>query len=352
MDEVQVTELEPSEEQKWDAFVVGHVHSNLYHTLVWRNLIQDVFGHHPIYLLSKRRGVITGGLPLFHVKVPFIGSKLISLPYDIGSGGALTDDEESAQALICEAISLAKHLQVDFLQLRGKSTIPEREALGLQESSPVLISEMNLSTEQAALAAMSKDHRKGIRKAETRGVTVREASSWEDFQKFFNVYLEVFRDFGTPAYGEKYFHLIFKRLLPIGAVRLLLAEIQGQCVGGLLLFCGGQNLVSKFAVCLPQYVDRRAYVLLYWEAIKVGLGLGFRRLSWGTSSKDQQGLIAFKKGWGSLTQPAFLLSAAIQGSVPNIETYYDSNGLARRLWKKTPRFITRMAGPPLNRWYC
>ena len=344
--------LASHEEQGWENFVKSHPAANLYHSLLWRDVIEKIFHHRPIYLIAEGQQGVTGILPMFLVKMPVLGSKLISLPYDIGSGGPLANDESSELVLTQRAIELAKEFQVQYLQLRCGTPMASIENLGFQVDEPVLISEMELSGEEEVLAGFSKDHRKAIRKAETRGVQIRTAHSLEDFENFYQVYLVVFRDFGTPPYGGDYFPVLHERLASTGAVRLLLAEVDGRCIGGLLLFCWGKNLVSKFAACLPQFVDKRAYPLLYWRAIQLGMELGCRRLSWGTSSRDQTGLIAFKEGWGSKTHPALVYSLPIQSQMPSLAKYYDSDGFERRVWKKLPIGVTSVIGELLNRWFC
>jgi FemAB-related protein (PEP-CTERM system-associated) len=347
-----VRELGETETEGWTKFVTAHPEANLYHTLVWRDVVREAFGHQPIYLLCEQRGAVCGVLPMFLVKFPLVGSKLISMPYDIGSGGALAVDEASECALVKQAMALAYELQVNYLELRYASQRPVIESLGLQCSEPVLISDMELDTEAQVWARLEKDHRKAIRQAENRGVTIREANSPEDFYGFYQVYLRVFRDFGTPPYGANYFSTLWQRLHASKMVRLLLAYIDQRCVGGLLLFCWGKNLVSKFAVCLPEAVPLRAYVALYWRAIQLGLELGYRRLSWGTSSRDQSGLIEFKERWGASSRPAVFYNLPMKGNVPRIEKYYDSGGLARRLWRMLPLSTTRVVGGFLNRWFC
>ena len=343
---------------KWTEFVTAHPAANLYHTLLWRDLVIEIFGHRPVYLLAERGGEVCGALPMFFVKAPLLGSKLISLPYDIGSGVALTidgapnDADAVERALVESAISLARRLKVNHLELRCGYERPALAHLGLQRDEPVLISEMELDDEAAVLARLKEDHRKAVGKAERRGVTVREAESLADYRAFYEVYLRVFHDFGTPPYGAGYFPALWRRLHPSGASRLLLAEVGGRCVGGLLLFCWGRNLVSKFAACLPEAVPLRAYVALYWRAIQLGLRLGYRRLSWGASSRGQKGLIEFKERWGARSRPAVIYSLPVKRGVPAIEKYYDTEGLTRRLWRALPLDATRAGGGIINRWFC
>jgi lipid II:glycine glycyltransferase (peptidoglycan interpeptide bridge formation enzyme) len=141
-------------------------------------------------------------------------------------------------------------------------------------------------------------------------------------------------------------------LQPAGHVKILLSYVDGKCAGGLVLFGWGKNLVSKFAACLPHAVPLRAYAALYWRAIQLGIQLGYERLSWGTSSRDQTGLIEFKERWGAVTRPAVLYSLPVRGSIPDISKYYDSTGMERRIWRKLPIPLTQAGGRVLSRWFC
>jgi FemAB-related protein (PEP-CTERM system-associated) len=350
--DVIVRPLGEGDTDAWTGFVAAHPDATLYHTLIWRDVIHEVFGHRPLYLVCRTGNQISGVLPLFEIRAPLLGSKLISLPYDVGSGGALVIDPGAERALFERAIEVARELRATYLEVRCALPRPVLEDLGMRRSEPVLISDMLLDGEEQVRRRVASDHRKAIRKAETRGVTVREATTLEEFQRFYDVYLRVFRDFGTPPYGATYFPTLWRQLFPSRGVRLLLAFHAERCVGGLLLFCWGRNLVSKFAACLPEAVPLRAYAALYWQAICLGLAEGYRRLSWGTSSRDQTGLIEFKERWGAQSLPAQVYTLPIGGRVPSLERYYDANGLAQRLWRRLPVWATPWLGGPLNRWFC
>jgi hypothetical protein len=347
-----VREIGPSDTDRWTEFLLSHPPANLYHTPLWRDLLTEVFGHRPLYLAAEIEGSVSGILPLFLVRAPLLGSKLISIPYDIGAGGALAADPVSERCLVQRAIGIAQEMKVNYLELRCGSPRDFLEPLGFQRSEPVLISEMPLGAEEQVWLRAEKDHRKAVQKAANRGIEVREATSLEHFREFERVQLQVFRDFGTPPYGSNYFPALWRRLLPAGHVRILLSYLEGRCVGGLVLFGWGQNMISKFAACLPEAVPLRAYAALYWRAIQLAIQLGYQRLSWGTSSRDQTGLIEFKERWGATTRPAVLYTLPVRGTAPDISKYYDSTGLERRLWRKLPIPVTQFGGGILSRWFC
>jgi len=349
---VGVRQLNASDERQWTGFLTTRPEANLYHTPLWRDFITSCFNHEPLYLLAERAGAVSGILPLFLVRNAFLGSKLLSLPYDVSSGGALAFDDESERALYEHAIAEARRLRVGFLEFRSDRPRPVLDDLGLIRSEPVVISEMELDGKSSVWQRVAEDHVKALRKARNRGVEIRLAGTRQEFADFYRVYLEVFRAFGTPPYGVRYFDLLYERLHPTEHVKIFLAFVDGSCVGGLQLFCWGRNLVSKFAACLPEAVPRRAYAALYGAAIEYGLQAGFARLNWGSSSRSQAGLIAFKEGWGALGRPAVLYSLPVRGSVPDVARYYDPDGVRKRIWRKLPLPWTRIVGHSLNRWFC
>ena len=91
---------------------------------MWRDTIAGIFGLRPLYLAAEAEGKITGVLPMFHVRAPFLGSKLISIPYDIGSGGALASDSASELLLVERAIEIAQEKKVNYLELRYGTPVP------------------------------------------------------------------------------------------------------------------------------------------------------------------------------------------------------------------------------------
>ena len=115
---LEVRELTGSQEGAWTQFVGAHPDATLYHTVEWRDFIQAVFGHRPVYLTCASNGRVRGVLPMFLVRWPFLGSKLISMPYDIGSGGALALDQDAERCLVEGALALARQSRVRFVELR------------------------------------------------------------------------------------------------------------------------------------------------------------------------------------------------------------------------------------------
>src|SRR5262245_2290645 len=162
---VSVREVASQDTARWEDFLAKSAGANLYHTPLWCDVVKECFGHTPLYLLSERAGQVTGVLPLFLIRNPILGRKLISMPYDIGSGGAIAADPESEGALAEQSVSLARNYGAKFLELRPSRPQPVLADLGFRRSEPVIISDMELDSQTAVWGRVSKDHIKAIRKA-------------------------------------------------------------------------------------------------------------------------------------------------------------------------------------------
>jgi hypothetical protein len=349
---VRVRRLAEADASRWTDLVAAHPGATLYHSLLWRDVVQKVFGHAPWYLIGERDGVLVGVMPMFRVRMPFVGDKLVSMPYDLGAGGPLAVDQDAECAMMEFAVDLARSLGVGWLECRTGSPRESLERLGLMRTEPAVMSEMVLQPGQDPWRSVSPDNRQSIRKAANRGVTVREAVSLEDYGAFYQVYLRVFRDFGTPPYGRRYFPTVYRLLHEPRHARLFLASVQGRVVGGLLLYCWGTSFVSKFAAVASEAIPLRASAALYGRAIDCAVEEGATRLSWGTSSQRSAGLIQFKQRWGAQTHPAAVYCVPVRRAPPPLERYYNDDGLAQRVWRRFPVGITPALGGILNRWFC
>jgi hypothetical protein len=352
MPDLRARAFEAGDADAWRRFVEQHPGASAYHTLPWRDVVSSVFGHAPRYLVAEAGGSLRGILPMFEVRMPLLGAKIVSMPYDIGSGGPLAQDEAAACALASAAVDLARARGAGWLECRTGTASPALESLGFQRSEPVLISDLELDPAKDPWKTVAKDHRQSVARATKRGILVREAESAADFDAYYDVYLRAFRDFGTPPYGPSYFPALHRILKPQGLVRVLLAELEGRCVGGMLIFPLGSTWINKIAAVLPEAIPLRAFAAIYGFALDLAVKEGVRRFSFGTSSRGQAGLIDFKERWGALTRPAAVYQLAVRKQPPSLEKYYNENGLAQRAWRRLPVAATPRLGHLLNRWFC
>ena len=105
---------------EWDANVASHRHATAYHQWGWRVVFREAFGHPSHYLIARRNGRVTGGLPLVEFRSRLFGAFAVSLPF-VNYGGVVADDDETAAALVAEAVSWARARGLSHVELRHLS---------------------------------------------------------------------------------------------------------------------------------------------------------------------------------------------------------------------------------------
>ena len=343
---------QPTEQQRaWQAYASEHPAMNLYHSLQWRDLLVDVFGLRPRLYMARRGGQVTGLLPVYEVRFPLLGSKFVSLPYEAGSGGPLSEDEESSRALVSAMIDDARAAGAQHVEVRSLAPSPVFEQLGFTVESSVYHSEVDLSDGEAAWKRVGRDQRGKMRKAARSGVTVRQGHSPADYQAYYQVYLRSFHAFGTPPYGTRYYPTVHQRLDHTGQSNLFLAEVEGEAVGGYLLFKWGSRAVNKISCVLPEALRLGVFPALYGHVFGWCIENDVTWLSYGTSAPDDQGLVEYKERWAATTHRVQRCTLALKGRVTPLEDYYKPDTLPKRMWKRLPRVATPLLGHWLNRWF-
>ena len=123
----------------WDAYVEAAPEASNYHRWGWKEVIENAFGWPTFYLVAKEATVAKGVLPLVWQKSWLFGSFITSLPF-FSHAGVLADSREAEEALVGEAITLARELGAGHVSSATGVTMvlgSPRKLTSLPCSSPV-----------------------------------------------------------------------------------------------------------------------------------------------------------------------------------------------------------------------
>src|ERR1700694_1104446 len=109
--------------EPWDAYVDFAAPESLYHRWVWRDVIEETFGHQPYYLTAVEDGAIRGILPLVSIRSRLFGNSLISIPF-FSYGGVVADTEPARESLLAGAAELGRKLGARHIELRQGDQSP------------------------------------------------------------------------------------------------------------------------------------------------------------------------------------------------------------------------------------
>jgi lipid II:glycine glycyltransferase (peptidoglycan interpeptide bridge formation enzyme) len=157
--------------------------------------------------------------------------------------------------------------------------------------------------EEELLARMKQKTRYNVRYAARKGVEVR-AGSQDDLELLYRMYAETSARDGFIIRGEDYYQCVWRTFLENDMLTPLIAEVDGDPVGGLMLFRFGGRAWYLHGMSRAAHRKKMPNYLLQWEAMRIAKNLGCTIYDlWGApnvfdESDPMWGVFRFKRGLG------------------------------------------------------
>jgi FemAB-related protein (PEP-CTERM system-associated) len=351
---VTVGLLEGREEQEWASYAASHPDATIYHSLGWRDVTVEGLGH-AAYLLRARAasGAICGILPLYFVKGIY-GRRLVSVPMR-DRAGVLSNDDDTAVALIRRGAELSAELRCQYLELKQLRRLPATVTrhLDLQEVEHWVTTRIDLSIGRDKIwSLLDRDAvRWAIRKAEKSGVRMELDNSVAGIDRFYDIFSSARTRMGIPPFPRSLFRAIGRHILDQGKGCLHFAMVGDRPVNGMISFYSGDTFLPAYAA--PQrHVDKRYYPseVMFWHTIEWASQNGFAVYDFGADSPHQEGLLRFKRKWGGVPLGvATYFHTAGRLRLPKMDSSDAKYALARRIWSRLPLGASRALGAWVTR---
>jgi peptidoglycan pentaglycine glycine transferase (the first glycine) len=180
-------------------------------------------------------------------------------------------------------------------------------------------------SEEEMLARMKQKTRYNLRLAQRKGVSVRIGSE-TDLALLYKMYAETSVRDGFVIRSEDYYRNLWGLFMQRGMAAPLVAEVEGEPVGALILFLFVGKAWYLFGMSRDAHRDKMPNYILQWEAMRMAKTAGCTRYDlWGApdvfSEEDSMwGVFRFKEGLGG--QVARTLGAWDYASSPWLYTLY------------------------------
>ena len=331
-------------------YLHNEAESSVFHRLEWHRVIQKTYGHEYNYWVAYAGQDIIGVMPAVSVRFPFLGIKMLAMPYQFHSGLPLADNESAKVALLERTIKHASQIRAQYLELRHFCPAPFLEDMGFT------LVDSQLAVTSIPLHALDekrirRNHRRNIRYAREKGVSVSECNSLDELRIFRRLYLAEGRDLGAPQAGWNFFENLHR--FANSYYRLYLAWMDGRCIGGLLVLDDGKTVFARYAAySTPEALALHVSNVLYWEAMSTAAQRGCKSYNCGISWQGDSGLIHWKDGWSGTTRPAYVYVLPLRSEAPQAGAYFEGFHLAKAIWRKLPLPVVDLAGRIVTRWIC
>lgn len=344
--------LEDHERDSWDTFVASQPATTIYHSMAWRTVTEEGFGHRAYYLRARDgTGRITGVLPLFLVRGA-TSRRLTSLPMR-DRGGVLTQSDDVAISLVDGAVELAARLGCRLVEIRARDPMPRAvENLGFRQHQHWITSRVDLTAGQESLwGSMDRKVRWAIRKAARDGVHVSIDDSARGIDMFYRLFERTRHSMGIPIFPRELFDSIHRNVIATGRGTLFITWSGDTPINAMIGLRSGNTLIPAYVA--PQREWRKLYPseVLFWHAIEWAIANGFREFDFGADSPRQTGLLWFKKKLGGVQHPMnyYYHSARAGGAGRVVDSSTPTFEIAREVWRRLPLAVARRIGPWITR---
>lgn len=314
------------------------IDSTIYHTRQWGEVLEDTFGYEYYEITNCKSG---GYLPLFLVKSPLTGKRLVGGPFS--TGGPIFKNEIVYMEIVDGLKDLMKEVDCKNLSLVSPSPLPAYAGL-TKINQHVRFSIPLYNDPDILWNRFKKRGRHGVRKAGKEGVTSRFSDDIRDLQTFYEIFAHTRKRLGIPVFPLEFF-VSLREKMP-DSFKLILAEYEGKTVAGAVFFEYNGTLTYAYAGSLKKYNIHRPSSLIIWEAIKYGCERGLKELDLGADHESQKSLLKFKEQWGAVKRPFYNYH---MGKPPTFSP--TSYPVLRKMWSMLPMGITKWAGPRLIRHF-
>jgi FemAB-related protein (PEP-CTERM system-associated) len=287
--------------------------------------------------VAERAGVVTGVLPLTHVRSPLFGSSLISNAFAV-YGGPVGEDEDSLKALDAAAVRLMGKLKAPALEMRGFAGY--RSDWLTKSGLYVTFRRAMHPTVEANLKAVPRKQRAMIRKGMHNGL---RSEIDVGVDRLYRIYAESVRNLGTPVFAKSYLRILREEFADCCDIVVVTAA--GTAVGAVLNFYFRDEVLPFYGGGLPAARALAANDFMYWEVMRRACERGYRTFDFGRS-KTGTGAHAFKRNWGFEPTPlSYQFRVAAGRQVPDLNPLNPKFRLLVAAWKRMPLPLATRLGP-------
>jgi CelD/BcsL family acetyltransferase involved in cellulose biosynthesis len=335
---VNIVCVDPRTDPSWQT-LVEETRSSIFHSPSWIHVLKDTYGWETrAYVLLDDQGRARAGIPFCKI-ADMLGERIVALPFS-DYCDPLVDDARQWQLLIDRL--LPEHCPITVRCLHNDLPLADdRFALVKQAKWH----QLDLRPELDALwRGMHDSTHRAIKKSQREGLHVRVATSEEELRVFFEMHLKVRKyKYGLLAQPYSFFQNIWRHFVEAQQGFLLLALSEDKIVAGDFFLEWKDTLYYKFNASLPGDLSHRPNDLLIWEGIQQGKTRGRTHLDFGLSDIDQEGLVRYKRKFGTEEKIiAFLRHEPNGGPTPAEKEMRDL------LTKLTNRFTDQSVPDPVT----
>lgn len=289
--------LTPDLYEEYESFLFSQPQSLLYHSMKYKNFLEDLLGCKSYYVLDYHQGQLVAALPLM-IKDGRYGAVANSLPYYGSNGGIIGNvssldfiDEYKEFVKDCASSTLISSPFYNTLELFQPSTTDQR-------ISQITHLKTDLPAEEYLWGVIDGSTRRNIKKAQKEGVTI-SIENDQAIPFLEQTHNENMMAMNGKAKNKAFFEKFPRHFSADIDYRIIVARINNQPVAALLVFYYNKTVEYFTPVIVKEFRDKQPLALILWQTMLQAIQDGYYNWNWGGTWLTQEGVYQFKKKWGA-----------------------------------------------------
>lgn len=293
---MQTFSIEPVTDPRWLSFVASSDAATVFHHPAWIETLMRTYGYGSVSLACGEGERVAGVLPLLEIRSRLTGRRGVALPFS-DYGGAAAESDAAHAALVDAALGLQRERGWDFVELRSPLVHP----LG-QTSAAYKRHTLHLDADQDRLyRSFDKNQtQRGVSKFLKSGAIVERRTDREALRAFMRLNYQTRRKHGLPPQPDRFFDELQTHILDRDMGFVSLARLEETVLAACVFLIHRQTVYYKFGASDEAHLSHRPNHGIMWDVIRWASTQGYATLDFGRSDLDGEGLIRFKRGWGTV----------------------------------------------------
>jgi hypothetical protein len=332
--------IEPLQDCRWDAFVQKHPRASIFHSGAWLTALSRSYAYKPVaYTTSPAGQELENSVVFCQVESWLTGRRLVSLPFSDHCEPLV----DAPADLVVISLALEEESRCGrwrYIEMRPLKAVEMLASLP-QVTVPYTFHQLDLLPDLEVLFrnCHKNSTQRKILRAEREGLQYREGSTAELLNCFYRLHTLTRKRHKRPPQPRKWFVNLMDCF---GANLKIRVAFKDDCpVAAVLTIVYKDTLVYKYGGSDSRFNKLGGMHLLLWRAIQEAKAAGLRFVDFGRTDEDQQGLVTFKKRWGSKQSNLTYSRYGLMCNTGHIFESYFLNGkcsAARQLLTHMPGF--------------
>lgn len=336
---LQMRVLDPLREPAWDHVIALHRDGTCFHTTAWARVLHQTYKHQPFYLQFFHNRRLVALVPLMEICSPFTGRRGVCLPFSDLCEPLFFEPDVSG-FVRDRLLSFTQQRRWHHLEIRGSRSFQ----LAPEPASRFYGHTLELSSDcTQMLGRFSSSVRRAIRKAERSEVTATAARNRQAVGDFYQLHVETRRRHGLPPQSASFFRNIYEHIIKPGIGFIVLAQRGSRTIAAAIFFRFGNNAIYKYGASDKTFQEFRANNLVMWHGIRFLVRIGVKKLHFGRTECENDGLRRFKLSWGTQEETINYYRVDPSGRQCFPRARGDS-GFHRKVFGRLPLVFNRVAG--------